>query len=237
MKLVKAILREEFKDLVKQKGLVSVLFLGIIFLDALGAFFPEYLNRQITLFLPLPLILIIYIINTDEISILFLLSLVFNILGIYNFNHPFETYNAIGIVFHTLAFLLYFVILFNRIRLISIRSVLKFSILIVLLVSVPCILYSEGMSKMLIFNETMFYVFSVTIFMFSAVLLYINRKTRINLILFSSAITILCSSYFQGYNLFMKGLDVLEFLAIILFNLTHYLMCWYLIKSKNYKTL
>ena len=57
---------------------------------------------------------------------------------------------------------------------------------------------------MLLLHETIWYVFSVTIFMFSASLLYMSNKTKTNRFLLFSTVSILFSSYLQGYHLFMK---------------------------------
>ncbi len=235
MKALKTILKKELKELFNQKGLLSLLFLGIILLDALGAIFPKYLNRQITLFLAIPLIFVIHILKTRKISKLFLLSLILNFLGIYNFNHPYEKYNALGLIYHALGFFIYFIILFRRFKIVSIKRILKYAALIILFVIVPTVIYSEGMSKRFIFSETMFYVFCLTLFVFSAIFLYVNNKTKANLYLFLSAISVTYSAYVQGYNLFVESLDILEFLAIILFDLTHFFMCWYVIIQSRKK--
>ncbi|WP_303318912.1 hypothetical protein Q4Q34_05525 [Flavivirga abyssicola] len=227
------ILKNEIRELVRQKVLVSIFFIGIIFLDALGAILPKYLDRQITLFIPLPLICIIHIINANKINKWFLLSLVFNVVGLYHFNHPYKAYNALGIILHAIAFLIYFLILFKHYQVVNIKRVLKFSFLIVILAAVPTLIYSEGMNEMRLFYETLLYAFFVTIFVFSASLLYSNNKTKANRFLLFSTISILISSYLQGYNLFMEKTSLLEFLAIILFNLTHYFMCWYLIEKSR----
>lgn len=233
MKLFKTTIKTEIKELIGQKALLSILFIGILILDALGAIFPEYLDRHVTLFIPIPLIFVIHILNARKKDKLFLLSLVFHFLGIYYFNNPYEAYNALGIVFHTIAFFIYAFILFKHYQITSLKRVLKFAFAIVILVSIPTVIYSDGMSKMLVLQETIVYVFSVTLFIFSASVLYMNSKTKTNRFLLLATISILMSSYFQGYNLFMKKNDFLEFFAVIFFNLTHYFMCWYLIAKSR----
>ena len=237
MKRLKTIIKNEIRELISQKALASILFIGILFLDALGAVFPKYLDRQVTLFIPLPLIFIIHIVNANKKSKLFLLSLVFNFLGIYYFNNPYEAYNSLGIIYHTIAFFIYFFILFKHYQTVNVKRILKFSLLIIILVVIPAIIYSEGMRKMLLLHETIWYVFSVTIFMFSASLLYMSNKTKTNRFLLFSTVSILFSSYLQGYHLFMKKNDFLEFFSVIFFNLTHYFMCWYLIEKSRKKAI
>ncbi len=209
--------------------------MGILFLDALGAIFPEYLNRQVTLFIPIPLLFIIHILNANKKDKLFLLSLVFHFLGLYYFNNAFKEYNALGIIFHTIAFFIYAFILFKHYQGTHIRRFLKFALIMVTLVGIPTVIYSAGMRKMLVLHETIVYVVSVTVFAFSASLLYVNDKTKANRFLLLATVSILISSYSQGYNLFMKKSDFLEFFAVIFFNLTHYFMCWYLIVKSRKK--
>ncbi len=225
------LLRTELKELVGQKSLVVLLFLGILFLDALGAVFPNILNRQVTLFIPIPLISINYLINVKRINWLFLLSLGFNFLGLFNFNNAYQTFNSVGIIYHTIAFIIYLFIIVKDYNGVSVKRVLKLSILIILLVVVPVFILSKGIKQMFIFNETIIYVFFVTVYMISALLLFLNSKTKTYRFLLFSAVFILCSSYFQGYNLFMTDSSISEFFAVITFNLTHFFMCLFLIEK------
>ncbi|AUP79838.1 hypothetical protein C1H87_14450 [Flavivirga eckloniae] len=230
------VLKNEIRDLVSQKVLVSIFYIGIIFLDALGSVFPNYLNRQVTLFMPLPLVFIIHVLNAKKKSKLFLLSLVFHFLGLYYFNNPYKAYNGWGIVFHGIAFFLYFLILYRHFQIVSTKRVLKFSFLIMILVGIPTAIYFEGMKKAFLLQETMLYVCCVTLFIFSASILYMENKTKTNRFLLFAAVSILISAYLQGYHLFMGKSDFLVFSSIIFFNLTHYFMCWYLIEKSKQKS-
>jgi hypothetical protein len=233
LKTFKTVIIEELWKLLNQKILVNFIFFGIVFLDALGAILPKYLDRKVTMFAAFPLILCIYLLNASKKNILFIISLFFNFLGIYNFNNPYERYNSAGLIYHTIAFFIYCIILFRDIQIINWKTVLKLAIPIVLFVLISVSIYSDGMRTMLVFKETILYVSSATIFMLGTFLLSLNKKTTVNYTLILSGISILLSSVFQGYNLFLEKNKFLGFFAIIFFNLTHYLVCLYLIKKSN----
>ena len=226
--------KNELRGLINVKSLTSLFFLGILFLDGLGAVFPSHLDRRITLFIPIPLIFIVYVLNANKKNKLFLLSIVFNFLGIYTFNNPYQEYNSIGIIFHAIAFFIYGIILFKQYQIISINSLLKFSIIILLFIVIPSIIFSKGIIKMQASYEMMLYLFSISTFILGTFMLYINSKTKTNRFLVFVIVSIFISSYSQGYNLFIEDCGFMEFLAVIFFNLTHFFMCWYLIRvSRN----
>jgi hypothetical protein len=231
LKTFKTVIIDELWKLLNQKILVNFIFFGIVFLDALGAILPKYLDRKVTMFAAFPLILYIYLLNASKKNILFIISLIFNFLGIYNFNNPYERYNSAGLVYHTIAFFLYCIIFFKDIQIVNWKTVLKLAIPIVLIVLISVSIYSDGMRTMLVFKETIMYVSSATIFMLGTFLLSLNKKNEVNYILMFSGISILLSSVFQGYNLFLEKDKFLGFFAVIFFNLTHYLACLYLIKK------
>ncbi len=227
------ILKNELRELINEKPLTSLFFIGILFLDALGAVFPDYLDRRITLFFPIPLIFIVYILNANRKNKLFLLSVVFNFLGVCTFNNPYQEYNTIGIIFHAIAFFIYSTILFKKYKTISAKNFLRFSIIVVLFIVIPSIIYSKGIIKMNISYQIMLYLFSISTFIFGTFMLYLNNKTNTNRFLVFAIVSILFSSYSQGYNLFIEDSHFMEFLAVIFFNLTHYFMCWYLIRESR----
>lgn len=223
--------KEELLELFSQKKLVHLIFFGIVFLDALGAVFPEYLNRKITMFVPFPLILVIYLINTKKSgNKLFLLALGLNFFGIFYFNNPYERYSSIGLVCHAIAYFIYSLIIYRNTKLIMPKKILWILLVLGLLVVVPVKIYSEGMHEMLVFNSALLYVFFGTIYIFMALLVCITKRSKANCFLLFSATSILLSSYFQGYNLFIDSNDLLLLVAVICFNLTHYLMCCYLMQ-------
>lgn len=233
MKTFRTVVIEELWKLLNQKILVNFIFFGIVFLDALGAILPKYLDRKVTMFAAFPLILYIYILNASKKNILFIISLIFNFLGIYNFNNPYERYHSTGLIYHTIAFFIYCIIFFKDIQIVNWKTVLKLTIPIVLFVLISVSIYSDGMHAMLVFKETILYVSSATIFMIGTFLLPLNKKNKVNYILMFSGISILLSSVFQGYNLFLEKNKFLGFFAVIFFNLTHYLVCLYLIKKSH----
>lgn len=222
-------------ELISNKLIFNVFFFGIVFLDGLGAVYTEHLNRQVTIYIPIPLIFIIYIINIKKKEILFLTSLVFHFLGIYYFNAPYEKFSSLGILFHSIAFLMYFIILFKHYEIINIKKVLINSGIVMVLAFIPTIIYAKGMRERMMFNDLMLYITIVILFISSALLLYITHKTKANRYLLFSAICLLLSSYSQGYNLFMEKTNVLVAFAVIFFNLTHFSICWFLVEKQRQK--
>ncbi|MEP5340948.1 MAG: hypothetical protein ABJL44_12345 [Algibacter sp.] len=226
---------KDFFDLFTSKLILNFLFIGILFLDALGAIFPQYLNRQITIFIPVPLMFLIYLLNSNKKSILFMVSTVLTFIGTCKFNNPYQEFQSLGLILLSAAFFIYFIILFKEYNTVNIKTVVKYGIVILILAIVPLMFYIEGIKKMMIFNHVILYLFMVVLFIFSTVILYMKSRTKRNRLLLFSAISIVVSCYVQGYNLFMEDTNILEFLAVISFNLTHYFMCWYLIKSSETK--
>ena len=226
-------LANPIKELIVEKKFLNLFFFGILFLDALGTVFNESLNRQITILLPMPLIIIIFLVNAKKINILFLTSLVFQFLGIFYFNNIYTEYNSFGLIWHALAYIIYFVIVFKNFNLINISLFLKFSVLTLLLVIIPVIFYTKGILKMDIFNETMIYVFAAVTFIVTAFLSFVNNKTKTNKLLLFSGIFLLLNSYCEANNLFMNYSSLLQFFSIIFFNLTQYFMCMYIIKKQK----
>ncbi len=228
-------LKNELKDLISNKSLLILLFFGILFLDAFGAMFPNILNRQVTLFLPLPIIFVNYLLKANRKNKWFLLSLVLNFLGIVNFNTVYETYGSLGLWFHSLAFFCYIVILVKHYsREISLKRTFVYSAVIVCLVTFFLVLYAKGIKKMLIFYDILLYVLFVTLFVIFAVVLYETNRTKKNRFLLFSAVFIFSSTCFQGYNLFLEPSGSFLFLAIIGLNLTHYFMSKFLLEKEKH---
>lgn len=225
----------ELKALFKEKKLLHLVFFGITILEGLGTIFNKFLDREITVFIPLLLILIIYLVNTEKMDLIFLISLVLNFIGMCYFNSAFNYFNPIGLIIYAMAYISYTVILFKNYELINAKKLLKISIIIITLITVPVVIYTRGINKMDIFNESMLYILSASIFITSAIVFFLNNKTKVNYLLFYSGISILLNSYFQGYNLFMEASTLFQCLAVILFNLTHYFMCMFLIEKSKEK--
>lgn len=236
LKRFKKVIETELLELFSQKILLNFVFFGFVFLDALGAVFPNHLNRKITMFVAFPLILFIYVLNTNKKNVLYIISLFFNFLGIYHFNNPYGKYDSTGLIYHAIAFFIYCVILFRHFKTFNMKTVLKLAIPLILFVCMLVYVYSDGMVVMLVFKEMVLYVFSATVFVFIAFLLFLNKKNKVNYVLMLSGISILLSSCFQGYNLFLDKNNLFNFFAVIFFNLTHYLMCLYLIKRSSGKS-
>jgi len=224
---------KELLELLVHRKLSSLMFFGIVGLDALGAVFPEYLNRKITMFVPFPLLFVLYLLNAEKLNKLFLAALVFNLMGVYNFNNPYGLYNPTGLIYHTVAYLLYSIVLLQKIKTVRLNKVLKLATVLILFVAIPLKLwYYEGIKDVFFFNETLLYIISGTLYVFLAILTYMTHKTVTGRFLLFSAISILLGSYFQGYNLFINKNDLLNFFAVVSFNLTHYLLCCYLVTSE-----
>lgn len=236
MKAYKTEVIKELWELLCQKILLNYIFLGIIFIDALGAVLPTYFNRKVTMFASFPLIFIIYMLNTNKRSLLFILTIIFNFLGICNFNNPYQEYNSKGLIYHVIAFLVYSVLLFKRFKQVDVKLALKLVAVLMVLVGIPFMIFFEGMNQMFILQETALYVLSATIFVFSAFLLGLTNKTKLNKFLIVSATFVFLSSCFQGANLFLNRYALFNFFAIIFFNLAHYAMCCYMIKFSYRKS-
>lgn len=223
-------------ELLAHRKLSNLMFFGIVFLDALGAIFPEYLNRKVTMFVPFPILFVLYLLNAEKANKLFLLALGLNFFGVCNFNNPYGQYNSVGLVYHGIAYIMYSVILLRGLKAVGRLKMLILAAVLLLLVVIPVrFLYYEGIKDTFVFWETLIYIVSGSLYMLLAILTYLVYKTQIARFLLFSAMSILLSAYFQGYNLFIDKNDLLNFFAVIGFNLAHYFLCCYLVLSKSRK--
>jgi hypothetical protein len=219
------------KEFFKGKLIFNFLFFWLVFLDALGAVFPEFLDRRITIFIPLPLILLIYFLNAEKKSILFILAIVINFLGQYKFNNAYQVFDSLGLVMLGLGFFIYFIILFKEYGILNIKTVMKYGAIIFTFIGVPLIFYIDGIEKKMVYNEIIIYIFMMVLFVFSTLVLYLKKRTKLNNLLLFATISVQINCYSDGYNLFVESSNLLVFFSAASFNLTHYFMCWYMIKS------
>lgn len=231
----KSVIRKGLLELLNNKSMLNLFFFGIVLLDGLGSILPQYFNRQVTIFIPLPVVLLLYFINVSNKNKLFIVSLIFHFLGICYFNAPYEEFNSMGIIFHTIGFFIYYIILFKYYGIINTKKLLAIYIIVLILIIVPSLFFSKGMQERMLFSSLLFYIVSVILFIVSSLVLYFNKKSKINRFLLFSVISIFLSSYSQGYNLFMENTNYLVTVAIVFFNFTHYFMCWFLVGKPKEK--
>ncbi len=238
MKQLSSIVKKEFLDLFRNRSLVHVLFLGFLVLDGLCFLFPDYFINNIVAYIFYPFLLLVYGAYAKERRFVFILAIMFNALGEYLFSNTFETYNPMGLVFHGLSFFIYTYMLYNLFGLISLKVIVKFSVPMVLFIWLPTWVFSKGMCEQNMFNEVLFYVFAITLYIFSVFALNSSIKSKCNRYLLASVCFFIANGYLGAYNVFVFRNEFSIFIGDLFVYLAHYLICWFFViyhKSKSIK--
>lgn len=207
----------------KRKILTYLYFIFLI-LDVLGVIFPEIINRKYTTFLPLPVLLILYLVSVKKINWYYVIALGFTFLGIIFFHK--RTYFEIGLVSYAIGVLFYVIISLKQAAVISIKSVCIAIVPFLIIYLVPLVLYSDAVGGD-VFNYIMLYVFFVGFFFLISSLIYINQSNKRNLWLHISGIVFVVSTIIHGYNLFFGYLPEITIGVIVTFLFMHYAMYRY----------
>lgn len=207
----------------KRKTLLFLYFI-VLFLDAFGVIFPEWVDRKYTTFLPLPILALLYVFSVKKINWLYITALLFTFLGIIFFN--IQSYFKLALIFYGLGVCFYVIISLKTAAIISIKSICIATIPFLIVYLVPLIFYSDAVQGD-IFNYIMFYVFFVGLFFFISTLVYINDRNKTNLWLFSSGVLFLISTIIHGYNLFFEYLTIVRVGVVFTFLIMHFAMYKY----------
>lgn len=205
----------------------------VIAVDVSGHIFPDYFSRNVTAFLPIPLLIINYFDKVAKPNIVYTLSFVFTYLGITLYNLKGGVSFALALISYSLGILIYVSVLVKRISFQS-RYIFQF-ILLVFLVLVFPIYKLFGNIKIERLLVMFLYVTSILALFYSAVIL--NRNTKgTKLALYSSICFIMTTCCTATLLFFNKKLVIIKVLAAILFWLSHALMSLFVIsisKPKN----
>lgn len=214
--------------------ILTYLYFIILFLDAFGVVFPDILHRKYTTFLPLPILLLLYLYSVKKINWLYITSLVATFLGIIFFNT--KAYFKTALIFYGLGVFFYVIISLRSAIVIPIKSIGIATIPFLVVYLVPLIYYSEAMQTD-IFNYIIFYVFFVGLFIFISSLVYLNQRNRTNLWLFCSGILFLISTVIHGYHLFFEKIMLIRVGIVCTFLMMHYAMYKYVCEITASKAL
>lgn len=207
----------------KQK-ILTYLYFVILFLDALAVLLPDILNRKYTTFLPLPILLILYVVSVKKMNWYYVTALVFTFLGVVFFSN--RIYFKMGLIFYAIGVFLYVIISLKQAAVISVKSICIATIPFLVIYLVPLLLYSDAV-QVDVFNYIMLYVFFVGFFFLISSLLYINQRNERNSWLFLSGIIFVVSTIIHGYNMFFEYLPEIRAGVVVTFLLMHFAMYKY----------
>lgn len=207
-----------------KRKIFTYLYFIILLLDAFGVFFPAIIDRRYTTFLPLPILLVLYLFSVKKVNWYYIIGLVFTFLGVIFFNIP--KYSKLALVFYAIGVLFYVIIGLKQAAVISMKSIWIATIPFLIIYLVPLLLYSDAVGGD-VFNYIILYVFFVGFFFLIASLIYINQNNKRNLWLLISGILFVVSTIIHGYNLFFGYVVIVTFFVIITFILMHYAMYRY----------
>ncbi len=208
--------------------ILTYLYFIILFLDAFGVLYPDIIDRKYTTFLPLPILLLLYIFSVLKINWLYVFALVATFLGIVFFNM--QSYFKLALIFYGIGVCLYVIITLKSAIVIPIKSICIATIPFLVVYLVPLIYYSDAVQED-IFNYIIFYVFFVGLFFFISVLVYLNQRNKTNLWLLCSGVLFLISTIIHGYNLFFEYIALIRVGVVCTFLIMHYAMYRYVAKQ------
>lgn len=204
--------------------ILTFLYFIILFLDAFGVIYPAIVDRKYTTFLPLPILLLLYLYSVKNMNWLYITSLIATFLGIILFNT--QSYFKIALIFYGLGVFFYVIIALKSAVVIPIKSIFIATIPFLIVYLVPLLYYSDAMQGDT-FNYIIFYVFFVGLFIFISSLVYLNRPNTTNLWLFCSGILFLISTVIHGYNLFFEYVVFIRVGVVCTFLTMHFAMYKY----------
>jgi hypothetical protein len=214
--------------------LLTYLYFFLLILDALGVIYPETIDRRYVTFLPLPVLIILYLYTAKKLNWWYVTALISTFLGIVFFN--ISSLFKVALIFYALGVCFYVIVTLKKAIIIPIRTIFLATIPFLIVYLVPLFLYYDAV-RVEIFNYIMFYVFFVGLFFFISTLVYINQKNKVNLWLLSSGIVFLLSTIIHGYYLFFEKLVTIRVGIVITFLFMHYAMYRYTIAQNNYATI
>lgn len=205
----------------------------VIVIDVFGHLFPVYFSRDVTAFLPIPILIINYFDKVTRPNIFYILSFVFTYLGITLYNLIGEVNFLLALISYSLGILIYVSVLMKRISF-QTRYIFQF-IVLVFLVNVYPIYKLFGNIKIDRLLVMFLYVTSILALFYCAVILNKNTKGT-KLALYSSICFIMSTCCTATLIFFNKKLVIIKVLAAVLFWLSHAIMSFFVIsisKTKN----
>ncbi len=213
------------------KKLLFILFIGSVVFDCIRILYPEYVYGSVSIYFPIPILMIMYLINCKKMNYMYVMALVFTCLGVVLVNKGGEVGFGIGIISYAIGVILYCIIIIPKLDNISTRSILYLSLPFLLVFLIPYIYYSDYIVDS--FLSVAFYVFSVGFFALSSILVYISSKTKTNSWLMYSGSIFIISTIVAGYGIFVNKTVSTSVFIVISFNAMHYCMGRYVLLNKK----
>ncbi|PTX59743.1 hypothetical protein C8N46_10853 [Kordia periserrulae] len=210
--------------------ILSYLYFSLMVLDALVIVFPNIIERQYITYLPLPVLMLLYFSSMKKINWMYVVALIATFAGIVAFKTV--SHYKMALIFYTIGTLLYVMMTLKSTVEISIKTIFKVAIPFLFVYLVPLISYYDVI-KMDIFNYILGYVFSVGLFFFISVLIYVHKRTKGNLWLLISGIVFAISTIITGYYLFKNQLIAIRVCIVFAFLFMHYAMYRHVISQEK----
>lgn len=213
---------------------IGIIVLIIVLANGFGDIISNYIDRSITTYIAVPVILIYYYINSKHSDYVYMLSFVFTFLGMTYFNISTNTLQPIGIVFYGIALLIYIYKLIENTEVFSLKMVLYFALpFSIVAITIMYLLLKDLDENM--FLTVAFYSMLVSVFFYISVFNYRVKQNAKTLKLLISGILLTISAICSGYNYFIDY--KLPFRVLEVFTLTffHFFMCLYMVDVSKLK--
>ncbi len=212
----------------KIKTLALIAFFGFVFIDTLGIILPNTIDRQITTYFPIPILLLVFVLFTKLSRPLHVIALIFTFLGVCFFSTNLDKQQRIGLLFYSCGIIIYIYNILRVQNVFNLNSVIKYALVFILVLLIPTLFYLNHIDKNL-FYPIVFYINGVGFLFYVSILSYVNSKTKFNRALLTSGILLALSTIFAGHNLFMGKSSLTGMLNIVTFLLAHFYMSRYAI--------
>lgn len=209
-----------------------ILLLIVISIDALGHVFSDYLSRDVTAFLPIPLLIINYFDKVSRPNIFYILSFIFTYLGITLYNLRGEISFPLALISYSIGILIYISVLVKRIPY-KRKYILQFVFLVFLVLAFPVY---KLFGKISLDRLLAMFLYATCILAFFCNALILSKKSKESRLALFSSICFVISTCCTASLLFSnKKLIIAKVLAVVFLWLSHALMSLFVISISSSK--
>ena len=215
------------------KKIPLLLFIIVCILDLVGVCF----EKNTIIFIAKPLLMITlfwyYFVNAKTLNKLFVTGLFFSFLGDVLLLGSGELYFIFGLLSFLIAHVFYIIMVVKLLKNIKLSQVLLASIpYLVIFIVLLTILYS-GLDEMKI--PVIVYAITISVLGMSSLILFLQNKSKINLVLVFGVLIFIMSDSVLALNMFYYKQSYYPLLIMITYVIAQFLICRFVLLNKHKK--
>ncbi len=214
-----------------KKSLPLLLFISVCIIDFLGIYF----KNQTLIYVAKPLIIVslfwYYSVHTKTLNKLFVAGLFFSFLGDVFLLGKGELYFIVGLGFFLAAHVFYIIMVLKHIAKVKMNQLLIASIPYLMIFLLLLNLLYESLGTMKI--PVIAYAMTISVFGTISLLLFLQKKTKTNLLLVIGVLVFITSDSILAINLFHKPQPFYPLLIMVTYVLAQFLICKFVLKQKT----